>query len=447
MKKLHYLLFALIMGLSVSMTSCSDDDDSSATPKDETMTIAQVKALVTSDAAVLISEDKIFDGIVTSNNAESSNFYKSIYIQDETGAIKISCDKPADKDAEAVYESYEIGQKVQVNLKDLYVGKANGLFYVGTKSDDAKYIVGLIADADIATKIVKVDGGVAVEAATATIGTLTDDMIGTLVKFEKVQVLREDSKKAIIDGIKLVDESKNTINLYVYKYSPLKSIATPQGSGVIAGILYKSDAGYSLSLRLESEIEMEGASFDDGTEVPTETQGGVVGDGINAGTYTGSGAADLFISEYVEGSSYNKYIEIFNGTGADVELSGYSLGKDGNGSGEFSLEPLSGTLPNGAVIVLANGQADLKLLNDGVVVIAHGGVNHNGDDQVALFKGETEIDRIGIAGDVDWGKEKTFRRKSSVVTGKTGENNANDNGEWDVFEQNAVDGIGTHTIN
>lgn len=432
------------MGLSVSMTSCSDDDDD-ATPSDGTNTsIAELKALVTGDAAVLISEDKIFDGIVTSNNAESSNFYKSIYIQDETGAIKISCDKPESGDA--AYDSYEIGQKVQVKMKDLYVGKANGLFYVGIKSDDVKYIVGLIADADVATKVVKVDGGVAVEAAAATIAALTDDMIGTLVKFEKVQVLREDSKKSIIDGIKLVDEAKNTIKVYVYKYSAIKSVATPQGSGSIAGVLYKNDEGYSLSLRLESEISMEGASFDDGTEVPTETPGGVVGNGINTGTYTGSGAADLFISEYVEGSSYNKYIEIFNGTGADVDLSGYKLGKDGNGSGEFTLFDLEGTLPNGAVIVLYNVQADLALLNGGVVVIAHEGVNHNGDDQVALFKGETEIDRIGIAGDIDWGKDKTFRRKSSVVAGKTGENNATDNGEWEAFAKNTVDGIGTHTI-
>ena len=32
-----------------------------------------------------------------------------------------------------------------------------------------------------------------------------------------------------------------------------------------------------------------------------------------------------FIYEYTEGSSYNKYIEIFNGTGADVDLSSYEL--------------------------------------------------------------------------------------------------------------------------
>ena len=44
-----------------------------------------------------------------------------------------------------------------------------------------------------------------------------------------------------------------------------------------------------------------------------------------------SQTTDLFLSEYAEGSSNNKYIEIYNGTGADVDLSGYSLSSCSNG--------------------------------------------------------------------------------------------------------------------
>ncbi|MFY9857550.1 MAG: lamin tail domain-containing protein, partial [Exiguobacterium chiriqhucha] len=36
-------------------------------------------------------------------------------------------------------------------------------------------------------------------------------------------------------------------------------------------------------------------------------------------------ASDLFISEYVEGSSNNKAIELFNGTNAAIDLSAYKL--------------------------------------------------------------------------------------------------------------------------
>ena len=39
----------------------------------------------------------------------------------------------------------------------------------------------------------------------------------------------------------------------------------------------------------------------------------------------------MLISEVAEGSSNNKYIEIYNGTGADVDLSNYALSSCSNG--------------------------------------------------------------------------------------------------------------------
>ena len=36
-------------------------------------------------------------------------------------------------------------------------------------------------------------------------------------------------------------------------------------------------------------------------------------------------AEDLFISEYIEGTSGNQAIEIYNGTGRDIDLSTYCL--------------------------------------------------------------------------------------------------------------------------
>ena len=56
---------------------------------------------------------------------------------------------------------------------------------------------------------------------------------------------------------------------------------------------------------------------------------------VKAEEETGGGsgfAEDLFISEYIEGSSNNKAIEIFNGTGREIDLSVYSLKLYANGA-------------------------------------------------------------------------------------------------------------------
>ena len=41
---------------------------------------------------------------------------------------------------------------------------------------------------------------------------------------------------------------------------------------------------------------------------------------VGAGSVQADAATDLIISEYIEGSSYNKALEIYNGTGAAIDL-------------------------------------------------------------------------------------------------------------------------------
>ena len=70
---------------------------------------------------------------------------------------------------------------------------------------------------------------------------------------------------------------------------------------------------------------------------------------------------DLFISEYVEGSSNNKAIEIFNGTGAPVDLAagGYRLEVYFERLQRSGVSPptLTGTVADGDVFVFASASA------------------------------------------------------------------------------------------
>ena len=166
-----------------------------------------------------------------------------------------------------------------------------------------------------------------------------------------------------------------------------------------------------------------------------------------------TGASDLFISEYIEGSGSNKAIEIYNGTGAEVDLSNYSFKLYSNGSSESNQGyTLSGTLADGETYVTVNNAADQALLD---IADYSGGypdivANYNGNDAIELLKNGTVIDVFGEVGvdtvwTVDTGstEDNTLVRKASV----TGPTTTWDPAEWDVYPQDTFEHLDSHTMN
>ena len=169
-------------------------------------------------------------------------------------------------------------------------------------------------------------------------------------------------------------------------------------------------------------------------------------------------ARDLFISEYIEGSSNNKALEIYNGTGAPVDLSIYSIGLYSNGATTGLFYQLSGTLAHGDVWVLANAQATQVFKDQADVTIAFAsgqfGANWNGDDAVALLKNGVVIDVIGEIGvrpanPATWPAgtgstaEFTLVRKPEVIYGTT----VYDPTQWIAYPQDTATYLGSHTGN
>src|SRR5688572_6065160 len=75
----------------------------------------------------------------------------------------------------------------------------------------------------------------------------------------------------------------------------------------------------------------------------------------------GAAPTELLFSEYVEGSGFNKAVEIFNGTGAPVDLAagGYTLELYSNGAAAPSQTvALGGTIAGGDVFVVSRADAD-----------------------------------------------------------------------------------------
>ncbi len=172
-------------------------------------------------------------------------------------------------------------------------------------------------------------------------------------------------------------------------------------------------------------------------------------------TYTATIATDLFISEYIEGSSNNKAIEIYNGTGADVDLTAYVINTYSATDGmvpttaKYTLD-LTGTLAAGDVLVIYNSSAgaEIAAVGDVTSTITY----YNGDDAVALLKNDVIIDIVGAIDVVDPGSswpvntgataEYTLVRAGSV----TGPNATFTEAEWVVYPQDTFDYLGTHMM-
>ncbi len=132
-------------------------------------------------------------------------------------------------------------------------------------------------------------------------------------------------------------------------------------------------------------------------------------------------ATDLFISEYVEGSSHQQAIEIFNGTGTAIDLSTVSLKIQLNGVGDFGNElSLSGTLDNEDVYVIVNSYTGgANLTNEPYVDMATTSpvLTFNGNDVVGLFRSGLLIDVVGIVDLVNnWGTDITLVRDYNIVS-------------------------------
>jgi len=163
---------------------------------------------------------------------------------------------------------------------------------------------------------------------------------------------------------------------------------------------------------------------------------------------------DLFFSEYIEGSSYSKAIEIYNGTGSSINLSVYTLELYSNGATSPSQTmTLSGSLAEGDVVVLAHSSADPVILAQSDIQNSSV-INFNGDDALVLRSGGSIVDVIGQIGydpGSQWGsgsistQDNTIRRISTVGAGDTNGSDAFDPAiEWDGFAQNTFDGLGSH---
>ena len=163
--------------------------------------------------------------------------------------------------------------------------------------------------------------------------------------------------------------------------------------------------------------------------------------------------AELFISEYVEGTSNNKAIEIYNPDATEADLSLYKIEQYNNGaSTPTSSFALTGKLAPGAVHVMAHSTLAAVLGARANQTVTF---TFNGDDAITLTRSGTVIDHLGQVGYQPpagfWGtaeagtKDHTLRRKSTVKQGDTATTAAFDPAlQWDSYAVDDFSDLGQY---
>lgn len=147
--------------------------------------------------------------------------------------------------------------------------------------------------------------------------------------------------------------------------------------------------------------------------------------GFDGGTDAG-GMPVLFFSEYVEGTSNNKALEIVNVGDAPEDLSNCVIRRYTNGASMGTTIPLMGTIAaNGGVWTICNS---LAMVGSGRCDVMNGFINHNGDDAYELECNFMVLDTFGQIGTdpgTEWSggglgtQDYVLQRNCTVMAGDT----------------------------
>lgn len=135
----------------------------------------------------------------------------------------------------------------------------------------------------------------------------------------------------------------------------------------------------------------------------TDGESGVISDTINRIAYSNPG--NLLFTQYYEGTSNNKYVEITNVGTTAINLSTWRLVRWGNAEaenwkvtgfatgGSSAVMTLSGSLAAGATAVLANNSATSPV-SAASAFFANSNINHTGNDSFALYEGSVAPENL-----------------------------------------------------
>jgi hypothetical protein len=231
--------------LAVVLLGCEKDLDSPPSTNvldpGKKLTIGQLRALY-QNSEIVFNDDKYFFGVITTDE-RSGNFYRSHYIQDETGAINIRVDTGID-----ILE----GDSVRVSLNGVKLSEYNKMLQVD----------GLV----YGKNVVRQARGHSIEPALTTIAQIRQgNMQGQLIKLEGVQFLPGELNKTYADPVNQTSQNReitdcdgDRIIVRTSGFANFAGTKVAQGNGRFVGIVSVFGTTWQLLIRNLDELDMIG---------------------------------------------------------------------------------------------------------------------------------------------------------------------------------------------
>ncbi|WP_435264246.1 DUF5689 domain-containing protein [Tenacibaculum sp. nBUS_03] len=383
------------------------------TPQKKNLT--DIKSLFTGNETRITENSKI-KVIITSDLTHKNITNNKAFAQDLTAGIAL---KFSDT------HNLNLGDEIEISVGGLKLNRQEGLLQLKLKSSN----------------IINVRKGRIPSPEKITIEqALSGNFESKLVEIHDVQF--KNNTKTYGGMNTLTSDCVNSLTSYVNDNATFATNKVSVKKGKITGIMSTFN-GVRIYLRNKTDIKFT-ENYDCGAN---------------------NNDNDLFFSEYVEGSSNNKYIEIYNDTGTNIDLSNYQIWGSSNGGGWKSARQLqlSGNLAaNKTYVISANKSVSMIIDNSDLSLPYESPVHHNGNDAIALAKRNNIgifkiIDIIGnpddnpgvawdVAGVAKATKDHTLIRKLRITKGNTnwvssaGTNSSNS--EWNIKEKDHYASIG-----
>ncbi|MEM8846271.1 MAG: DUF5689 domain-containing protein [Bacteroidota bacterium] len=421
-KKISFIIFSW----SLSCVN-GDFDESSLNCVDEIDTIISFSELeeLYQDEVIQIQEELFIEGYVISSD-KAGNFFNVLYIQDfpsnPSQGIQVEID------LRESHLFYEIGSKVRIGLKGLFLGKSNGLLKLGgTFNAFGNVSVGRLPTLKIPEHVFKLCDVETLEPLSVTIEDLSQLSPGILIKLSNVEASDEELGATFAEPREetvrtLQDCEELPFSLLNSGFSDFQAEVLPQANGTLVGVLLKNGNEPQIAVRSLEDIRFLNERC---PEIITE--------------FTSN---QIFISEIADpdNNSGARFVELYNSSEEPLDLNLWTLKRYTNDNTEVSSSiDLSGTIIEGeSTLVISPNSEEFELVYafaPDIGVSTNSPADSNGDDNLELVDPfGTVIDIFGIIGEDGSGTNHEFEDgRASRNLNVTQGNPSYTFSEWTIF--------------